>query len=110
MRTLLHTLAVAALLGASVSAHAWWGPGFGLGDLMGDQFRDFDFSMSGRGSGTGQGYGYGYPAYGYGYPGYGYGYPAYGYPGYGYPGYYGAPTAPYAAPGYPQMPQTAPPQ
>jgi hypothetical protein len=62
MKTLAAVAAVTALLGASASASAWWGPGCGnnssdwFDDFFGDRWDDFDMNMSGSGHGWGRGY------------------------------------------------------
>jgi hypothetical protein len=102
----LATAAVAALLGASATANAWWGGPWGgygdrswMDDFFGDGMFDFNMNASGRGSGYNRWYDrgyYGYGPYGWGGPWGGYGgYPYYGggYP-YAYP--YAAPVAPAA--------------
>jgi hypothetical protein len=114
MKKLATAAAVAALLGVSASASAWWGgpgwggPGYGSGmndwwsDMFGDGYGDFNMNMSGGGRGWGRGYNrwrdyYGYGPYGWGGGPYGYG----GYPGYGYGAPYAAPMAVPAAPAAP---------
>jgi len=100
---------VAALLGVSASASAFWGGGpwggspWGGGgndwwnDMMGDGYGDFNMNMSGGGRGFGRGYNRYRDYYGYGpYGGYGGGPWGGGYGGYGAP-YYGG-GYPYAAP------------
>ncbi len=108
MNKLVSAVALAALLGASASANAWWGGPGGWGDrsfmddFFGDGWGDFNMNMSGGGRGWGRGYNryndyYGYGPYGWGAP-YAYGAP------YGY----GAPYAyPYAAPVAPQSTASA---
>lgn len=99
MNKLATAAALAALLGASASANAWWGGPGGWGDrnfmndFFGDGSGDFSMNMSGGGRGSGRGYNryndtYGYGPYGWGAP-YGYGAP------YGNP--YAAPVPPVAA-------------
>ena len=90
--------AVAALIGVSASASAWWGPGSSttsfMDEFFGDGAGDFNMNMNTSTRGWGRGYGRGYDYYGYG-P-YGYGAP------YGYPAPYGValttPVAPVQAP------------
>jgi hypothetical protein len=109
MKKLATAAAIAALLGVSASASAWWGPGWGgpgygsgmndwWNDMMGDGYGDFNMSMSGGGRGWGRGYNrwndyYGYGPYGWGGPYGGAPYYGGGYP-YAYP--YAAPAAPAA--------------
>ena len=100
MKKIATAAAIAALLGASATANAWWGgsPWGGHGDrswmddFFGDGMFDFNMSASGRGSGynrwSDRGH-YGYGPYGYGYPYGGYATP------YGHP-YAAAPVAPAA--------------
>lgn len=96
------TLAATAVLVASTSANAWWGPfdwnddgynngyqngdGYGYSDGSGDVDGDFDssfsFNMNAKGRGHGRGDGYGYNNY-RGYNGYRNGYDS-GYAPYGY--------------------------
>ena len=81
MNKIVKITAIAALLGASASASAWWGgPGSSSwGDnFFGDGFGDFNMSMNTRASGWGRGHGYNHyaPHYGpYAYGPYGYGAP-----------------------------------
>ncbi len=94
MKKLMTAAAVAALMGVTSSASAWWGwgPGWwdrGWGDdWWGDGFFDFNMSAGAHGRGWGRGYDYYGPWWGpYAYPYYGWGYP------YAYP-YAVAPVAP----------------
>jgi hypothetical protein len=70
MKKLATAAAIAALLGVSASASAWWGGGPGgwggpwggnsgndwWNDMMGDGYGDFNMNMSGGGHGSGRGY------------------------------------------------------
>ena len=102
MNKIVKIISLAALLGASASASAWWGgpwggwPGSsGWGDdWFGDGWGDFNISMSGGGRGWGRNRYYDYYGPWWGGP--------YGYGGYPYGGYY-----PYAAPVVPQAPAAA---
>jgi hypothetical protein len=106
MKKLATAAAVAALLGVSASASAWWGgPGWGnshddwWSDMFGDGWGDFNMNMSGGGRGWGRGYNRWRDYYGYGpYWGGPYGGGPWGYAPYGYP------YAPYAAPAAPAAP------
>ena len=93
MKKIATAAAIAAMLGASATANAWWG-GTGdrswMDDFFGDGMFDFNMSASGRGSGYNRWYDRGY--YGYGPYGYGYPYGAYAAP-YTHP-YAAAPVAP----------------
>lgn len=97
MKKIATAAAIAALLGASAAANAWWGgpwSGYGdrgwMDDFFGDGVFDFNMSASGRGSGYNRWYDRGY----YGYGPYGYGYP---YGGYATPYAYPYAAAPVAA-------------
>ena len=92
MNNLIKITAIAALLGASASASAWWGgPGSTsfMDEFFGDGAGDFNMSMNTSTRGWGRGHGYNYYA------------PYYGYAPYGYAAPYGygvAPVAPVAEP------------
>jgi len=62
--------AVAALIGVSASASAWWGPGSSttsfMDEFFGDGAGDFNMNMNTSTRGWGRGYGRGYDYYGYG--------------------------------------------
>ncbi len=95
MNNIVKITAVAALLGASASASAWWGgPGWSnwADEFFGDGFGDFNMNMNTHTSGWGRGNGYNY------YAPY---YAPYAYGPYGYGAPYGvapvAPVAPVAA-------------
>ena len=111
MKKIATAAAIAALLGASATASAWWGGPWGgspwgggygdrnwMNDMFGDGMFDMNMNASGRGSGYNRFYDRGY----YGYGPYGYGAP-YGYGGYPYGGGYPY-AAPYAAPVAPAAP------
>ena len=99
MKKIATAAAIAALLGASATASAWWGGPWGgspwgggygdrnwMNDMFGDGMFDMNMNASGRGSGYNRFYDrgyYGYGPYGYGAP-YGYGVP--------YAAPYGAPA------------------
>ena len=112
MKKLATAAAIAALLGASATASAWWGGPWGGGpwggygdrswmdDFFGDGMFDFNMNASGRGSGYNRWYDRGYYGYGpYGWGGGPWGYGGYPYYGGGYPYAY-----PYAAPVAPAAP------
>jgi hypothetical protein len=109
MKKLATAVAIAALLGVSASASAFWGggpwgnngygnDGWGNNNMMndmfgnGDGYGDFSMNMGGGGRGYGRGNNRYYDSYSNGYGPYGYGAP-YGYAPYGAP-YVCAPTVP----------------